>query len=133
MKKIGSVAEFGKQRNEELLAAFRKAMGDPKLRTLDDIFMAAASSPASRFWVSERRAGEVISHLMKGGSIERMLPKRREMYEEILRRTLAYMKKHPRASVTDAVFEAVNSPAPEFYLTYKSTRVILYRSRHNRG
>lgn len=131
MKKIGSVAEFGRQRNEELMAAFHAAMRDPGLRSLDDMFKAAAKAPASRFWVSERRATEVVSAMMRGVPLERMTPKRRDMYKELYRRALLYIKEKPGCSLYDAVFAAVNSPAPEFYLTPKSARVILYRFRRS--
>lgn len=128
MKKIGSVCEFNAERNRELVRAYFRTTpieGEPDgMRR----FQAAAESPASRFWVSERRAAEVVRGMMKGMSIAHMSRKRREMFMEIFRRTREYMERHPGVALEEAAFEAVNSPAPEFYLTAGSARVIIYNS-----
>lgn len=129
MKKPGSVSDFTPQRDRELLAAFKNQLhllGDVPL---PEIFHRAARQPASRFWVSERRAAAVVSKMLKGDLILSMNPKKREMYYEIFRRVERILNERPGCCLTDAVFEAVNSPAPEFYLTPKSARVMIYRLR----
>ncbi len=129
MKKKGSVVEFTQQRNEELLSAFREQLSFLGELPLEQIFTRASLSPASRFWVSERRAMVVMSHMMKGDQLLSMNQKRREMFYEIFRRVKELMRLEPSLTLTEASFRAVNSPAPEFYLTPKSARVLIYRLR----
>ena len=120
MKKSGSISEFIEQRDRELSAAFREILLTADM-PLSEMFAAAAKRPCSRFWVGESRAFRVIKEMIGGSTSTQtgsaMLDKKREMYGEILRR------------VEQAVHDAVNSPAPEFYLTEKSARVIIYRIR----
>ena len=129
MKKIGSVAEFGHKRDSELLKAFRRAVVESETTDTDEFYRLAAASPSTRFWVSERRASEVIGQMLKGRSIEKMTPMRQKMYRELYRRALLYIEEHPGCTIYDAAFAAVNTPAPEFYLTPLSCRVILSRAR----
>jgi len=129
MKKIGSVVEFTPQRDEELLKAFKSQLHLLGTIPLQEIFTRAAMQPASRFWVSERRAMIVISKMIKGDRILSMNPKKREMFYEIYRRVRSIIKDEPDITLTEATFRAVNSQAPEFYLTPKSARAMIYRLR----
>lgn len=129
MKKKGAVSDFTKQRNEELKNAFKAQLYLLGTIPTEELFTRAAKMPASRFWVSERRAAEVISKMLKGDMMFGMNRKKREMYVEILIRVREEMRREPGITVTEATFRAVNSPAPEFYLTPKSARVIIYRIR----
>lgn len=129
MKKKGAVSDFTKQRNEELKNAFKAQLYLLGTIPTEELFTRAAKMPASRFWVSERRAAEVISKMLKGDMMFGMNRKKREMYIEILIRVREEMRREPGITVTEATFRAVNSPAPEFYLTPKSARVIIYRIR----
>ncbi len=129
MKKKGSVVEFTPQRDKELLDAFKAQflkLGDVPTQ---ELFTRAALSPASRFWVSEKRAMIVVSKMLKGDRILSMNAKKREMYFEIARRVKEYLRAEPGLTLTEATFRAVNSPAPEFYLTPKSARAMIYRIR----
>lgn len=125
------MAEYTVQRNRELKQALRMALGRRDCLTLDDCYQAAVSMPATRFWVGERRAADVLGEMRRGRQFRNMKPKTRAMYEELHRRATAFLRKHPSATMADAAFEAVNSPAPEFYLTPKSARVILSRARNH--
>jgi len=129
MKKIGSVAEFGHMRDAELLSAFRRAVAGSRVAATSEYYRLAVATPASRFWVSERRASEVIGQMLRGRSIAGMTPMRQKMYRELYRRAVAYRASHPGATIYEATFEAVNSPAPEFYLTPLSAKIILCRHR----
>ena len=134
MKKIGSVAEFGPQRDQELWLAFRRALGAASdVVTIDKLCAIAAESPSSRFWVSERRASEVIGAMLRGISISFMSPTRREMFREIFRRFIAYRERHPLSSIYEATFAAVNSPSPKFYITPKTAKIIIYRYKKERS
>ena len=81
--------------------------------------------PSERFWVSEERASIVISDMLKGRSIENMNENKREMYEEIYRRVQELKKEYPNATVYELVSQVVEGPAPKFYLTPKSAKVII--------
>lgn len=129
MKKKGSVSDFGPQRDMELLQAFRNQLHLLGCIPVNELFTRAAMSPSSRFWVSERRAAAVISKMLKGDRILSMNRKKREMYFEILRRVKGIILSEPDIPLSEAVFRAVNSEAPEFYLTPKSARVMIYRLR----
>lgn len=129
MRKIGSVSDFSEDRNRELLKVFYALLEKESRQGIEDVFMRAIKAPASRFWVSERRAAAVVGRMNSKGdtALARMLPARREMYREIYRRYLLEREERPKESMVGLVSEIVNSPAPEFYLTFKSARVILYR------
>lgn len=133
MKKKGSVVEFSPQRDMELLRAFREQLLHLGNVPLEELFTRAAKSPASRFWVSEKRALIVVSRMLKGDRILSMNPKKREMFFEISRRVKSHLKDEPGITLTEAIFRAVNSPAPEFYLTPKSARAMIYRIRTSYG
>lgn len=135
MKKKGSTSDFATQRDKELYAAFRDILCNSRGVALADMFGMAAKRPASRFWVSEERAAQVVSWMLRGASqekIESMVAQRRAMFEEIYRRVRALMADDPSLCMTHAVNEVVASPAPEFYLSPKSARVIIYRIRARR-
>lgn len=67
--------------------------------------------------------------MLKGNRIESMNTKKREMYHEICRRVKRILEEEPGITLTEATFRVVNSPAPEFYLTPKSARAMIYRLR----
>jgi len=132
MKKRGSTSDFTGQRDRELYTAFLEELSTSRDIPLRDIFARAAARPASRFWVSERRAADVIGAMLRGANpdtVEKMYPRRREMYGEILRRVRAKMEADPALCMTHAVDATVCEPAPSFYLTDESARCIIYRIR----
>lgn len=129
MKKKGNVVAFTGRRNEELLEAYKQQLGYLGMMPLWRIWERIAQTPASRFWVSEFRAYEVMLRIRRGDRLLEMIPKRREMFFEIYMRVRELMEDEPDLRLTQAVDEVVNSPAPEFYLTPRSVRTILYRFR----
>lgn len=135
MKKSGSISEFIEQRDRELAAAFREILLSADM-PLSEMFAAAAKRPCSRFWVGESRAFRVIKEMLEGHTSTQtgsaMLVKKQEMYGEILRRVKERLRADSGSSLEQAVHEAVNSPAPEFYITEKSARVIIYRIRRRK-
>ncbi len=129
MKKKGARIEFNSQRDKELLQAFKKEFSECSSLPLEQIYFRAPQNKASRFWVSERRAATVVAKIMRGESIANMNPKKQEMFMEIYRRVALILHAEPQSTIIDATFRVVNSEAPEFYLTPKSARVIIYKSR----
>lgn len=132
MKKPGSVVEFSHKRDDELWRAYRRAIAESGVVTADRLYTLTAASPTTRFWVSERRASEVMGAMLRGVSIENMSQTKKEMFAEIFRRFSDYRHKFPASSIYEATFAAVNSPAPKFYLTPNSVKIILYQIRRKR-
>lgn len=128
MKKLGSTSDFMETRNRELLRAVRRRVMDPRCKSMTEVYAQAVMEPCSRFWVSERRAAEVISRMLRGEDPDwKSFPLRRKMYHELYRLVLDWRAENPGHPLSDAVFAAVNSPAPEFYLTPESAAVIVSR------
>ncbi len=127
MRKHGSGFEYEIERNRDLLRARREA-----LASRDDsmgIYRQIVSMPSRRFWVSEERAYIVIYRMVKHGadSIRQMQPMKQKMFMEIYRRVCQTMALRPNDSLYKIVFDVVNQPAPEFYLTSGSAKVIIHR------
>lgn len=128
MKKLGSTSDFTEARDKELLRAVRRRVMDPRCKSMTEVYAQAVTEPCSRFWVSERRAAEVISKMLRGVDPDwKSVPLRRKMYQELCRRVIAWREENPGHPLSDAVFAVVNSQAPEFYLTPESAMVIVSR------
>lgn len=125
VKKKGSIFENEDARNQDLMRAYRQLVRECKHIYLPDICKQLVNMPSERFWVSEERAAIVISDMLKGRSIENMTRNKREMYEEIFSRVQAVRAEHPEMSLTEVVAQVVEGPAPKFYLTPKSAKVII--------
>ncbi|MDE6272367.1 MAG: hypothetical protein K2M31_05105 [Muribaculaceae bacterium] len=127
MKKKGSVSEYSEERDRELVRCFRKRLGEVRVIDLDKIFAEVAAHPASRFYVSEFRAAIVIRHHLRHGVWSVKGAKRLEMFQEIEKRVVGLMESRSDLSLDDALVEVINSEAPEFYLTPRSCRTIIYK------
>lgn len=127
MKNIGSILDFTRQRNDDLMRAYRAQLDAARFVVMPKIFELVAASPSSRFWVSEERAAIVISAMLSGKPLQRMRRNKREMFEEIYRRFLIERKNNPEASIYELVSVVVNQPAPKFYLTPRTVGEFIYR------
>lgn len=132
MKKSGNRCEFKEHRDSELLDSFLTVLKTSVNIPLRDMYGLAALRPSSRFWVSEGRAAVVIGAMTRGMMPDNTIPQRREMYEEIYRRVCCMMRENPNLCLTHAVREVIYQAAPQFYLTPKSARTIIYRARRCR-
>lgn len=128
MKRIGCCFEYERERNEDLLRAYRECMGKAAAK---DLFQTVVNMPSRRFWVSPERATIVVCSMIKGKGQTNMLKNKKEMYQEIYRRVLELKRQNPNTSIYDLVIQVVDSPAPKFYLTPKSARVIIYKIRRH--
>ena len=130
MKYFGSILEFTRQRNNELMQVYRQKLAEATIIVQPVIFQLVADSPASRFWVSEERAAIVISAMEDGKPMPRMRNNKREMFEEIYSRYLNMRTLHPDKSVFELVAKIVNQPAPKFYLTPRTVGEFIYRIKN---
>ena len=129
MKKKGNRCDYTVSRNEELVEAFRKRLGKKSVN-VKDIFSDLTRAGASRFYISEERAFRLVRAMLNGEPIpgyDLFIPQRRRLLQDIARLTEELMEGNPGMSLRDAVYQAVNSPAPSFYLTTGSIRTIIYR------
>ena len=130
MKYFGSILDFTKERNADLMRVYHDRLAEASVIVMPVIFQLVADSPASRFWVSEERAAIVISAMVAGKPIPRMRSNKREMFEEIYRRYLVMRKDCPDKSVYELVTKIVNQPAPKFYLTPRTVGEFIYRIKN---
>ena len=127
MKNIGSIFEYEDARNKDLMRAYRHLMSTTRNIKMSEIYRQVVEMPSQRFWVSEERAAIVVSNMLKGRSIDQMRPNKREMFYEICARVRELQKERPDDTVYNLVFDIVGSPAPKFYLTPKTAKVIISR------
>lgn len=126
-KHFGSIMEFTRQRNEDIMRAYREQLALADYIVMPEIFRKVAESPAKRFWVSEERAAVEVSRMLVGKPFSRMRANKREMFKEIFRRYIALRDLHPRKSLPELVSIIVNQPAPRFYLTPRTVGEFVYR------
>lgn len=130
MKYFGSILEFTRARNIDLMRAYREKLAEASIIVMPVIFELVAESPASRFWVSEERAAIVISTMAAGKPMPRMRRNKREMFKEIYRRFIIMKQEFPDKSVYELVTNIVNQPAPKFYLTPRTVGEFIYRIKN---
>lgn len=133
MKHKGNKFEHEQQRNYELVKAYRNALGRAFGRIrLDEILVNTVNTPASRFWVSAERAMVVVARMYKGDTLEDMRPSKQEMFKEIFQRVVRLREQMPDTPLLHIVEMAVTQPAPKFYLTPQSAKVIICRIRRKK-
>lgn len=132
MKHHGSRFECGRERDEDLLRAYREQIGDCRVIRMPDVFRAVVEMPSRRFWVSEERAAVVVAGMLRGDTLEGMRHTKREMFREIFRRFLLFREECPGLTLIESVSAVVRQGAPRFYLTAGSAKVIFYKIRKER-
>jgi len=125
MKHKGSICDYVEERNRDLLRAFHEVIASGAHPSVPDIYRATANSPASRFWVSEERAAVVLTLMFNKRKLPKMIKSKREMFNEIYRRAVKLKAKNPDMTMLELATNVVHQPAPKFYLTGGSTKVII--------
>lgn len=130
MRKKNSISDFTSERNMLLITRFREMIARQSSASVSNLFKDVANSPSPRFWVSEERAAEVISKMMKGEKLPgRMYAGKKEMYLEIYRRVKRLKEKDPQARLSHLVFRVVNQEAPSFYLSWERVYQLVQSNR----
>lgn len=127
MKNVGAIFEYEEERNMDLMRAYREQLASHENKDIQSVFNRVVEMPSKRFWVSEERAAIVISEMIRGKGLKIKGKVKREMYHEIFRRVNGLKEKHPDKSVYDLTFMVVTGPAPKFYLTPGSAKVIIHK------
>lgn len=122
--------EYAKERMDDLLTTYDRCIERAKFIRMNDIYAEVAKMPAKRFWVSDIRASLVVSALIRGENpLKTMWKNKKEMYTEIYRRVKELAKSRPKLSVLELCSIVVMQPAPSFYLTPGSTKVMICKAR----
>lgn len=132
MKKLGDVSPLLEERNDELLAAFRRAAMSVDCLSLSDVVTRAVNSPCSRFWVSRKRAGLVVAAMLRG-EVVNVCGEKREMYLEIKRRVAERLcDPMEKRTLGQIVRDVLCGGAPKFYLSESMARQVLDEMRRCR-
>jgi chemotaxis protein CheY-P-specific phosphatase CheC len=97
------------------MEAYHEEMSKKEISSFEDVINRVIQHPCKRFWVSEYRAANIISKMIKGERLENMSEIKREMFNEIYNRYLSSKSKY--STLIDAMFDIINSPAPKFYMS----------------
>lgn len=129
MKPHGTVNELSRERRKALLKAYMHHIAVADSISIPDICARIVRSPAPRFWVTPMRAAIVLSRIIRGDPLDYMRPTTREMFFEIHRRAVELMRQCPDDTLLSISRRVVESPAPEWYLTPDTVKVLICRSR----
>ena len=130
MKHKGALMEYSRERSDDLMRAYDEYIASCDHISMNDVYARIVNMPSRRFWVSDVRAALVVSAIARGQArLESMWPLRREMYEEIHRRVIAARGEYPHLSFSSLCAMVVEQPAPKFYLTAGSARVMVCKAR----
>ena len=128
-KHCGAMMEYAEERMQDLMRAYDEYISSCDYIRMPDVYAAIVNMEARRFWVSDIRATKVIYAMLRGVTIKGMRPLKREMFEEILRRVLAMRKARPELTVRACCSIVVAGPAPKFYLTPGSAKIMVCKAR----
>lgn len=130
MKHLGSLMMYSEEREKDLKRVYDEYIGKCKYVCMPDVYAHIVNMPSKRFWVSETRATLVVNGIIRGrNTLEKMCPSKREMFLEIYNRFVALKEKYPQMSTKDLCCMVVNQPAPKFYLTPKTAKVMICKIR----
>lgn len=130
MKHKGSNMEYSRERMADLMRAYDDYIASCRHIRMTDVYSAVVNRPAARFWVSDVRAALVVSAMQRSeADLAGMWALKREMYEEIYRRVQALRSLHPELSTSELCAMVVQQPAPKFYLTAGSAKIMICKAR----
>lgn len=129
MKHHGAMMEYAEERMQDLMRAYDEYISSCAYIRMPDVYSAIVNMQSQRFWVSDIRATKVIYAMLRGVPLKDMRPLKREMFEEILRRVLALRKKRPELTIRTCCSIVVAQPAPKFYLTPGSAKIMVCKAR----
>lgn len=130
MAKIaGSTLEYSDERINALMMEYERYIASCDYIRMSEVFDHIVNRPCRRFWVSEIRAAVVIADMLKGDSLENMHSAKREMFQEIFARVIKLRARNPGLSIYQSVSMVIRQPAPKFYLSPSSAKIMFYKAR----
>ncbi len=128
-KVIGSSFEYSDERMDALMSEYQRYIASCSHIYGPAVFEHIVNQPCRRFWVSNIRAMVVIADMLRGRDLGSMRPSKREMFREIFDRVLVMRAKHPGLSLYKLVSMVVEQPAPKFYLSPSSAKIMICKAR----
>lgn len=129
MKNFGCVSECSAERAADLLKAYFDYIESVDFIRMEDVFNSIVDLPARRFYVSPSRAAVVLSKMDVGDDISYMRKNKRDMFIEIHRRYKALLSAKPHMRPADIIRCVVEQPAPKFYISPISAKIIILKAR----
>ena len=129
MKHHGAIMEYAEERIKDLMRAYDEYISSCVHIRMPDVYAAIVNMESMRFWVSEIRATKIIYAMLRGVPLKGMRPLKREMFEEILKRVLDLKKRRPELTIRECCCIVVAQPAPKFYLTPGSAKIMVCKAR----
>ena len=129
MKKLGNISEYSEEREKNLLKVYFNHLRTCKYISMPNVFNTIIRMPAERFFVSSSRATVVIAAVEHGDRLEYMRPNKRRMFYEIYKRYKALRENDSSSSISRLVGKVVSQPAPEFYISASSAKIIILKAR----
>lgn len=130
MKTKGAFMEYSQERSDDLMRAYYDYLTVCSYIRMPEVYNTIVNMPSQRFWVSDIRAANVVSSIMRNNArLDKMRATKREMYEEIYRRVMKLSKEYPNLSIIELCSEVVTQPAPKFYLTPGSAKIMICKAR----
>ena len=122
--------EYSRERADDLMRVYVEYVSSCGQVSMSDVYRKIADMPSRRFWVSDTRATVVVSAVLRGEPVlEGMWSLRREMYAEICRRVTELRAEKPDMTVPELCSAVVCQPAPKFYLTPGSAKMLICKAR----
>lgn len=128
-KIVGSTLEYTEERITALMEEYDRYIASCDYIRMSEVFDHIVNQPCRRFWVSNIRAAVVVARMLKGYKLKNMRPSKKEMFQEIFRRVCALKETYPSMSLFQLVTEVVAQPAPKFYLTASSAKIMVYKAK----
>lgn len=132
MKHKGALMEYSQERSDDLMRAYDEYISSCDYIRMHDVYNNIVDMPSRRFWVSDIRAALVVSAMMRGeADLDSMWPLKKEMYEEIYRRVIVMSAdfQHRNRTISELCAMVVMQPAPKFYLTPGSAKMMVCKAR----
>lgn len=124
-----STLEYAEERITALMEEYDRYIASCDYIRMSDVFAHIVNQPCPRFWVSDIRAAVVIARMFKGDALLGMRQSKREMFHEIFSRVCRLREMHPSSSIFQLVAEVIAQPAPKFYLTPGSAKIMVYKAK----
>ena len=121
--------ELYEERLENMMRVYDNYIMSCDYIRMTEVYSYIANAPAERFYVSDVRAAVVVSDMLHGKKLPSMRPLKREMFEEICKRVRELRRNKPTLSIRQLCAEVVAQPAPKFYITPGSAKIMICKAR----
>lgn len=129
MKHKGANMEYAEERLSDLMRTYDEYISSCDYIRMPEVYAYIANAPAARFYVSDNRATIVVSAMLQDKQHIKMRPLKFEMFQEICRRVLSLRELHPEWSLKMLCAEVVAQPAPKFYISPGSAKIMVCKGR----